>query len=880
MQSQSNTKNTICMQVIKRDGRHERVSFDKILRRIEILCTRVNLDRIQVEEVAKDTINGLFDGITTEEIDHYAAVNCAEKIRDDPQYDKLAAALCISRLHKMTSKDFMDVTNKLYENKDTFGKPNPLVTSEYYSFVKENIDAIQNALTNAYQKDYDFDYFGYKTLERAYLHRIKAETSMQTTKSDTDPNSKKDGKNKKKPDPKKEKEIKLKYGNIVERPQHLWMRVALGLNKGNIEEALETFAGLSDRYFIFGSPTLYNTGSKWAQCSSCFLLLMEDNIEGIYDVIKDVALISKRAGGIGICMSNIRASGSIIRGTNGISSGPIPFIQELNWTGRAVNQSGRRQGAIAIYLEPWHSDIFHFCELRSNKGKEEERARDIFLALWIPDLFMKRVEEDGVWSLMCPDECQGLTTSYGEEFEKLYTHYEALGRYKKQIRAKELWFHILSSQVETGMPYMLYKDNVNRQSNQINLGVTQCSNLCSEITEYTAPDEIAVCNLSSICLPRFVNFKDGKLQFDFEKLKYIAGLAVRNLNKVIDINFYPVEKAKKSNMRHRPIGLGVQGLSDVYCMLGMSFDSDEARILNRQIFETIYYGAMCMSVELAKKDGPYETFHYNGGCPFSKGQLQYHLWGLTEKDLLMGFDWASLIEDVKKYGTRNSLLTTVMPTASTSQIMGCSECIEPITTNVYTRTTLAGEFTVINKYLMEQLISLGLWNKDLRDELLYDRGSVQKIDSIPDSIKAVYKTAFELKNKPIVQQAIGRGPFIDQSQSLNLFCKIPDFEMLTSSHFYTWRNKLKTGLYYLRTQPAVDALDFGLDAETIQHINERRNKKNELDTGEYDIEDDLDGSTVNDVDVDPRIVSEIEVNHGKRNPKFINLQPCGDACSG
>ena len=1120
-----NLSNSFFMRVVKRDGRHEKISFDKILKRIETLCETLKLDRIDAVEVTKDTINGLFDGITTEEIDHYAAVNCAEKIRDDPQYDKLASSLCISRLHKMTSKNFMDITNKLLNYEDKFGKNNPLITKQYYDFVEKNIDIIQATLD--YHKDYDFDYFGYKTLERAYLHRTKLDSVNTENKKN-----------------KKNVKREIKCGNIIERPQHLLMRVAIALNLDNINDALETYDGLSKRYFIFGSPTLYNAGSKWQQLSSCFLLKMADNIEHIYDTIKEVALISKRAGGIGISMSDIRASGSLIRGTNGTSNGPVPFIQELNWTGRAVNQGGRRNGAIAIYLEPWHADIFHFCELRSNKGKEEERARDIFLALWIPNLFMKRVEQDGMWSLMCPDECPGLTKTYGNEFEELYCKYEKEKRFKKQIRAMDLWFHILSAQIENGMPYMLFKDNINQQSNHQNLGVIQSSNLCvsgdtyiltqkgqlqiknlvnqniniwngkewsntnimktgtnkklikikfsngtylkctpehkfyimnnndtimiqanqlkindkliqhelpiinfnnynyidnelkypytqgffsnndgktsisdikyhkgylygentkllsyfdyvtysednieefcyellfhndmnknknfvpinypiknklkwfegycdannlifdnenlliscyndkefllkirlmlqtmgcdskiccnskiknikfynksnyhllilandlnklsklgfspnklkftinhpkqklkfikivgikkleikedtfcftenkrhmgifngiltgqcSEIVEYTAPDEIAVCNLSSICLPKFVEKNaNGVLFFNFDKLLYVAGLVTLNLNKVIDINYYPVKNAKKSNIKHRPIGIGVQGLSDVFCMFDISYDSDEARILNRKIFETIYFGSLKKSMELAKKDGAYETFWFNGGCPFSKGKLQFHLWNLDESDLLMGFDWTTLINDIIKHGTRNSLLTTVMPTATTSQINGNTEACEPITTNVYTRSTLAGEFTIINKYLIEKLISLNLWNKEIRDELLYDRGSIQSIECIPNSIKAVYKTAFELKNKPIVLQAIERGPFIDQSQSLNLFCKIPDFEMLTSSHFYTWKNKLKTGLYYLRTQPAVDPMEFGLDIETIIQIEKKRN---------------------------------------------------------
>lgn len=825
------------MQVVKRDGRLERVSFDKILKRIDILCERVKLNRINTIEVAKETINGLYDGITTEEIDHFAAVSCAEKIRDDPQYDKLAAALCISRLHKMTSKDFLEVTQQLYDNKDKFGKHNPLVTEEYLEFVKKYKEQINNAFE--YIKDYDFDYFGFKTLERAYLHRIKNNNhnnqpkQLQTNKSDKD---------NKKPDAKKEKVMKEILGQIVERPQHLLMRVAIGLNLNSIEDALETYKGLSNRLFIFGSPTLYNAGSKTCQCSSCFLLYMPDHIEGIYDIIKETALISKRAGGIGISVADLRAYGSLIRGTNGTSNGPIPFIQELNWTGRAVNQGGRRNGAIAVYMEPWHADIFHFCELRSNKGKEEERARDIFLALWIPDLFMKRVENDGIWSLMCPDECPGLTSTFGEEFEKLYTKYEDEKRYKRQVKAKDLWFHILTQQIETGIPYMLYKDNINRQSNQQNIGIIRSSNLCCEIVQHSSEEETSVCNLSSICLPRFVEKNEnGNLSFNFENLKYTAGLVTRNLNNVIDINYYPSEKARRSNLRHRPIGIGVQGLADVYCMMGMPFDSLQARKINKQIFETIYFGALSMSVELARQYGPYETFRYNGGSPFSKGLLQFHLWGVDESQLLMGYDWKGLIEDIKVHGTRNSLLTTVMPTASTSQIMSNTESIEPVVTNVFTRSTLAGEFTVINKHLMEKLIEMKLWNKQIRDELLYDKGSIQNIECIPDDIKLLFRTAYELKTKPVVDQSVDRGPFIDQSQSLNIFCDIPDFDMLTSAQFYGWRRKIKTGMYYLKTQPAVSAIKFGLDAEIIIEIERRRKLKHssEIISGE-DEEEEID----------------------------------------
>ncbi|ARF09766.1 ribonucleoside diphosphate reductase large subunit [Indivirus ILV1] len=1586
----------IDMSVIKRDGRTEPISFDKILRRIQILCAKLNLNRIDTLEITKDTIKGLSNGITTEEIDHFAAVKCAERIKDDPQYDDLAAALCISRLHKMTSGDFMEVTDRLCDNTDKDGNFNPLVTLEYVDFVKRNIASIQKVLDENYNLDYNFDYFGFKTLERAYLHRIKESNNYeQKSKNAT-----------------VEKETKLKniYGKIIERPQHLFMRVAIALNLDNIDRTIELYKCMANGKLIFGSPTLYNAGSSWQQMSSCFLLKMGDSLESILGTMTDTGLISKRAGGIGISISDVRASGSYIRGTNGTSSGIIPMIQVFNWLGRYINQGGRRNGAIACftkdtevfttnngirkiqdvkigdlvvthknrirpvtqvhknplgdrkiyklvvernkdiyvtgnhkfwslytkkykhnqlslgwnsieelknlmdnkettrqacyisipsgtnitdsknykidvmdykdiiestdsklnlldsnkimlitttfdetgkknvsnshpinrvwnitedlanlfgiwlgdghiktketgtppigigivcdknnkkeiefikkvcketfdcniseytsaickrnvteitinsnivglifnklfgsyfdgkklpsmifnwpktlvdsliagllstngnitknkcnaviglsnenlinqlyhlsrangiavsfvkgkigkgmtcnpytisvplsenilkqihryytddrierclkklengdnidknflkileitetdrkdeyvytlgieedhsytvegllaencYIEPWHADIFHFCELRSNKGKEEERARDIFLALWICDLFMKRVQNNEIWSLMCPDECPGLTTSFGEEFEKLYLKYEKEGKYKKQVRASDLWFHILTSQIETGMPYMLYKDNVNRQTNQSNLGVIQSSNLCvsgdtyiltdngqipikdivnqkvnvwngiefsnviikqtgidqklikikfsngveikctpehkfyiiddakyqkqimvqadqlklndklikyelpteiklsdsndmkypythgfysgneytslkypkaylygekklllkylkyesysvneltdrydlvlpkdmrekffvplnqslettlrwfegycdangtiikngtneslqitsidkdfllkiklmlqvigidskvtknknarkglltdnkegineyeckviykllinsnglynlsklgfspkqlifseinqqqdttrfikvvgiekidekentycftepkrhmgmfngvltgqcAEIVEYTSADEIAVCNLSSICLPRFVKRdSENNLYYDFKELEYIAGVVTYNLNNVIDINYYPVEKARKSNMRHRPIGIGVQGLADVYCTLGLAYDSDEARILNKKIFETIYYGSLKMSNQLAKEKGPYETFWYNGGSPFSKGKLQYHLWGLKTEDLLMGFDWDGLIEDIIKYGTRNSLLTTVMPTASTSQIMGNSEYTEPITSNVYIRTTLAGEFVVVNRQLVETLLKLGLWTEQIRYEIIYDNGSIQNIDEIPDEIKKIYKTAVELKNKPIVQQSIERGPFIDQSQSLNLFCKIPDFNSLASSHFYAWKNKAKTGMYYLKTQPAVDAIKFGLDPQVIEIIeNKRKNKGKPI----------MSKKETND---DPRRLNEIEISHGPRTSKFN----C-DSCSG
>jgi len=791
------------MEVIKRDGRRERVSFDKIIIRIEGICQRLKLDRINPIKIAQDTVQGLYNGITTEELDFYAANKCAEMILDDPQYSQLAAGLCISNLHKNTLDNFYKVTEKLYNNVDQEQKSNPLITTKYFNTVKKYQDKIQSVID--YDRDYLFDFFAVKTLERAYLIRLKNDLThinVQEKSNDKD-----------------ELVMRKKYGYIVERPQHLFMRVAIGIHNDDIDSAIETYNLLSQHYFTHASPTLYNAGSNRPQLSSCFLLGINDSLNDIFDTIKNVALISKWAGGIGIHISDIRCKGSLIRGTNGNSDGIIPLARVINEVGRYVNQGGRRNGAIALYIEPWHGDIYEFLDLRKNTGIETMRARDIFLALWIPDLFMKRVRDDSYWSLMCPDECPNLTNTYGEEFEQLYISYENQGKYKKRIKAKDLWFHILEAQIETGMPYMTYKDNVNKQSNQKNIGVIKSSNLCSEIVEYSTAEEIAVCNLGSICLPKFVEEINGQKVYNYEKLRYVSKVLTKNLNKVIDINYYPTEGSRISNMKHRPIGVGVQGLADTYCKMDMAFDSEEAKILNKKMFETIYYGCLEASVELAKKDGAYESFK---GSPFSQGLLQYHLWNLDESKLLMNYDWNSLINDVKLYGTRNSLLTTAMPTASTSQIMNNSEGIEPYTTNLFLRRTSAGEFPVINKYLIEKLISNNLWTKELREEFLYENGSIQNIEEIPKKIKEIFKTAFEMKNKSIIQQAIERGPFIDQSQSLNFFSNTPDTTMLTSAHFYTWTNKLKTGMYYLRSQPAVNAIKFGLDPDAIKRINSKR----------------------------------------------------------
>lgn len=800
----SNITNTSGMEVIKRNGEREKVSLNKITERIKSICTKFKITSIDEVEVAIETITGLTNGITTEELDIYAANKCAEKVSRNYDYAILAAGISVSNLHKSTPEDFIEVTNRLYYNKDKQGANCPLITNEYRSFVKKNIETIRNAID--YERDYYFDFFAIKTLERSYLIRLSDKKPINCNNNSSN----------------KEIDIRKEIGWLVERPQHMFMRVSLAIHLDDINAAIETYDMMSNRFMVHASPTLYNAGTIHPQLSSCFLLNMDDSIEGIFETITDAAMISKRAGGIGINMSNIRSKGSKIRGTNGNSDGLVRLIKLLNEEARYVNQGGRRKGAFALYIEPWHADVYDFCELRKVQGAEELRARDIFLALWVNDLFMKRVQSNGDWCLMCPDECLGLTETYGEEFEALYIKYENEGRYKKKVKAYHLMMHILGCQTETGMPYMMFKDNVNNKSNQKNVGTIQCSNLCSEIVEYTSKDEIAVCNLASICLPRFVESdKDNKdkLSINYTKIYQTAKVLTKNLNKIIDINFYPVDKAKVSNMRHRPIGVGVQGLSDVFMMMDLPYDSDEARDINTRIFETIYFGCLESSMELAKLNGPYETFQ---GSPFSEGKLQWHLWGLKKEDLLMDWDWDKLISDIIKYGTRNSLLTTVMPTATTSQIMGCTEACEPRTTNLYTRSTLAGEYIVVNPFLINKLSKLGLWTDEIREEFIYDNGSIQNIDEIPDEIKAIFETAFEMKSKPIVRQAIGRGPFIDQSQSQNLFSNKPDFNKLYQTHLYSWSNGLKTGMYYLRSQAAVDPIEFGLDQESINRILKKR----------------------------------------------------------
>lgn len=775
------------MLVIKRDGRRESVRFDKITARIENLCYELDPKFIQPIEVAKKVIDGLYDGVTTSELDNLAAEVCASLTVRHPDYAILAARIAISNLHKTTSQSFSNTMKRLYTyvNPKT-GENAQLLDTEVYGIIKQHAAKLDEAID--YKRDFSYDYFGYKTLERSYLIRLD--------------------------------------GKVVERPQHMLMRVAVGIHREDLDAAIETYDLLSEKWFTHATPTLFNAGTPKPQLSSCFLLTMkDDSIDGIYDTLKQCAKISQSAGGIGLSIHNVRAKGSYIKGTNGVSNGIVPMLRNFDMTARYVDQGGgKRKGSFAIYLEPWHADIKDFLELRRNHGKEEMRARDLFYALWIPDLFMKRVENNEEWSLFCPNEAPGLSDCHGEEFERLYEKYEKEGRARETIKAQELWFEVLESQIETGTPYMLYKDAANGKSNQQNLGTIKSSNLCTEIIEYTAPDEVAVCNLASIALPKFVEAgEDGVLRFDHQKLYEITKVATRNLNKVIDINYYPVEEARKSNFRHRPIGLGIQGLADAFILLRMPFDSMEAKGLNEDIFETIYYAAVETSMELAKIHGTYETYE---GSPASKGILQFDMWGVTPKS--GRYDWDSLKEKVKKFGMRNSLLVAPMPTASTSQILGNNECFEPYTSNIYTRRTLSGEFIVVNKHLMKDLIDLGLWNDTMRNRLISTNGSVQAVPGIPQNIKDLYKTVWEISQKVIIEMAADRGAYICQSQSMNIFMQDPNFGKLTSMHFYAWKKGLKTGMYYLRSQAATAAIKFTLDKSQLEQP--KMEKANETET--------------------------------------------------
>ncbi len=755
------------MYVVKRDGRKEAVKFDKITARIVKMCYGLD-PLVSPEAVAMKVIEGLFDGVTTTQLDNLAAEVAAAKTIDHPDYALLASRIAVSNLHKETKKSFSEVMTDLYTYIDPkTGENASLLADDVYQIIQDNSERLDSSII--YDRDFRYDYFGFKTLTRSYLLKLK--------------------------------------GEIVERPQQMLMRVSVGIHKEDIDAAIKTYNLMSEGWFTHATPTLFNSGTPKPQMSSCFLLTMkEDSIAGIYDTLKSCAQISQSAGGIGLAIHDIRATGSYIKGTNGASNGIVPMLRVFNDTARYVDQGGgKRKGSFAIYIEPWHADVFDFLDLKKNHGKEEQRARDLFYALWIPDLFMKRVKENGEWTLMCPHECPGLSDTHSAEFEALYTKYEKEGKGRKTIKAQDLWFKILESQIETGTPYMLYKDAANAKSNQQNLGTIKSSNLCTEIIEYTAPDEVAVCNLASLALPKYVT-EEG--EFDHNKLFEVTYQATLNLNKIIDGNYYPVEEARNSNMRHRPIGLGVQGLADTFIMMGYPFESEEAKALNREIFETIYYASMTASKDLAIVDGPYETIK---GSPVSKGVFQFDMWGVTPSSR---WEWDVLKGEVKKHGVRNSLLLAPMPTASTAQILGNNECFEPYTSNIYTRRVLSGEFIIVNKHLLKDLVREGLWNKEMRRKIMMANGSVQNINEVPQHLKDLYKTAWEISQKAIIEQAADRGAYICQSQSLNIFMENANFGKLTSMHFYGWEKGLKTGMYYLRTKAATDAIKFTVDKET------------------------------------------------------------------
>jgi ribonucleoside-diphosphate reductase alpha subunit len=757
------------MYVVKRDGRKEAVKFDKITARIIKMCYGLD-PLVSPEAVAMKVIEGIYDGVSTSDLDNLAAEVAAAKTIDHPDYALLASRIAVSNLHKETKKTFSEVIDDLHHYIDPKTNQNAsLVADDVYAIIQENKEAFDSSII--YDRDFRYDYFGFKTLSRSYLMRLN--------------------------------------GKIAERPQQMLMRVAIGIHKHDVASAIKTYNLMSEGWFTHATPTLFNAGTPKPQMSSCFLLTMkEDSIEGIYDTLKSCAQISQSAGGIGLALHDIRATGSYIKGTNGTSNGIVPMLRVFNDTARYVDQGGgKRKGSFAMYIEPWHADVFDFLDLKKNHGKEEQRARDLFYALWIPDLFMQRVKENGDWTLMCPHECPGLSDTHSAEFEALYTKYEKEGKGRKTIKAQDLWFKILESQIETGTPYMLYKDAANAKSNQQNLGTIKSSNLCTEIIEYTAPDEIAVCNLASLALPKYVT-EDGA--FDHDKLFEVTYQATLNLNRIIDENFYPVEEAKNSNLRHRPIGLGVQGLADAFIMMGLPFESEEARALNREIFETIYFASMSASKDLAKIEGPYETIK---GSPVSKGIFQFDMWGVTPTNR---WEWDVLKEEVKKHGVRNSLLLAPMPTASTAQILGNNECFEPYTSNIYTRRVLSGEFIIVNKHLLKDLVREGLWNKDMRQKIMTANGSVQNINEVPQRLKDLYKTAWEISQKAIIDQAADRGAYICQSQSLNIFMENANFGKLTSMHFYGWEKGLKTGMYYLRTKAATDAIKFTVEKTVVE----------------------------------------------------------------
>ncbi|KIM25727.1 hypothetical protein M408DRAFT_206835 [Serendipita vermifera MAFF 305830] len=774
--------------VFKRDGRKERVQFDKITARIHKLCYGLDPEHVDPIEITKKVIAGVYNGVTTVELDNLASETAAYLTTKHPDYAILAARIAISNLHKETKKNFSGVIHDLYSYVNPKnGKPAGMISKATYQVVMENAELLDSSII--YDRDFHYNYFGFKTLERSYLLRIN--------------------------------------GRVAERPQHMLMRVAVGIHGSDLKRVVETYNLMSERYFTHASPTMFNAGTPHPQLSSCFLVTMkDDSIEGIYDTLKTCAMISKTAGGIGLNIHCIRATGSYIAGTNGYSNGIVPMLRAYDATARYVDQGGnKRPGAFAIYIEPWHADIYDFLDLRKNHGKEEARARDLFYALWIPDLFMKRAESDGDWSLFCPNEAPGLHEVFGDEFEALYAKYEREGKARKVVKAQKLFFAMMESQIETGGPFMLYKDAANRKSNQQNLGTIKSSNLCTEIIEYSAPDEVAVCNLASLALPTFV--KDGA--YDFQKLHDVTKVIAYNLNRIIDVNYYPVPEARKSNMRHRPIGIGVQGLADTFMALRMPFDSPAAKELNIQIFETIYHAACEASAEMAEEQGPYETWE---GSPASEGKLQYDLWGVQPTGL---WDWDTLKEKIAACGMRNSLLLAPMPTASTSQILGNNECFEPYTSNIYTRRVLAGEFQVVCPWLLRELVDLKLWNDEMKNMIIAHGGSVQKIPGIPDDVKAIYKTVWEISQKKVIDLAADRGAFICQSQSLNVHLANPSVGQLTSMHFYGWKKGLKTGMYYLRTRPAAAAIQFTVDQTLLNKVKEANSTEKSATPGASDI---------------------------------------------
>ena len=781
------------MLVIKRDGRKESVKFDKITARIEKLSYGLNTKYVKTIEIAKKVIDGLYDGVSTQELDELAAETAATLTTKRPDYATLAARISISNLHKTTSKSFSNTIKRLYTYTNPKTQENAsLISKDVYRIINKNAAILDSSII--YDRDFNYDYFGFKTLQKSYLLKLD--------------------------------------GKVVERPQHMLMRVAVGIHHDDIDSVIETYNLLSEKWFTHATPTLFNAGTPKPQLSSCFLLTMqEDSIDGIYNTLKQCAKISQSAGGIGLSIHNVRGTGSYIKGTNGVSNGIIPMLRNFDMTARYVDQGGgKRKGSFAIYLEPWHCDVFEFLQLKKNHGKEELRARDLFYAMWIPDLFMKRVEENENWSLFSPDEAPNLHETYGEEFEKLYTKYEKEGKARKTVKAQDLWFEILESQIETGNPYILYKDHANNKSNQKNLGTIKSSNLCTEIIEYTSPDEVAVCNLASIALNMFVK-EDST--YDFQKLYEITKVITRNLNKVIDVNYYPVEEARNSNMRHRPIGIGVQGLADAFILMKYPFDSDEAKKLNKDIFETIYYAAMEASMELSKKEGAYESYK---GSPVSKSIFQFDMWGITPDS--GRWDWTKLKQKVKKHGVRNSLLLAPMPTASTSQILGNNECFEPYTSNLYTRRVLSGEFIVVNKHLLNDLIELDLWNDKMKDKIMEQNGSIQNINEIPEKIKLLYRTVWEVSQKSIIEMAADRGAYICQSQSMNIHMQDANFGKLTSMHFHAWKLGLKTGLYYLRTKAAADAIKFTIVKEEKENSKENKIEDQEAIQCSIDNQDD------------------------------------------